>query len=88
MMEIDVDELAQAHARNLAVATRAQIELARVFQRAVFADDNPLVNTTKREMEEQPDTFIPAPLYLDMAMKFAGSPWKEKLLEALDGETH
>lgn len=77
-------QLNERHISNLAKASRPQIDLARLFQRAAFDDGIVDDNITRREMSEQPDTFIPAPLYLDMAIKFTEADWRAKLIDALN----
>lgn len=80
---LSVESMLNEHAKRLSCASREQIELARVFQRAAFDDGVQDGNSTRAEMVACPGTFIPAPLYLDLALKFSDPDWRAKLFAQL-----
>lgn len=83
MMSAKSEAIASNHAANISRASREQIELARIFQRAAFDDGVNDGNSTRAEMAACPGTFIPAPLYLDLALKFSEQSWREALFAQL-----
>ena len=83
MMIAKAEAIASNHAANLKAASREQIELARIFQRAAFDDGINDGDLTRAEMATCPGTFIPAPIYMDLALKFSEQSWREALFAHL-----